>query len=223
MLVTEQNEILTEDMNTDRLVGNVLRIGQHIPIVDQHGVVTARKVLLVPSMTQEQTHSFRGLERRRMIQIKNALAAGLESNEEPVFISACVDYLAFNIGRFIAQGEGNLRRLAAAVPDDDEEGRGILDDIATTLEQTASALRCMVIENVDGEGSRLAAQAFVEHYNGTLVERKDPAQYIIRKYFSKDEYWQATDDVTPAVMEREADLYRRLVETSPAVAELDRT
>ena len=84
----------------------------------------------------------RHTERRHMIRVKNALAAGLALTPAPVeFLLACTDYLGYIVGRFTAQGRANVDRLAPRMAAaGDEEGARVVADIERTLGETEAAV-----------------------------------------------------------------------------------
>ena len=177
----------------------------------------------------EQTRQFRTLERRRMIRVKDALAAGIDA-EPPAtgFVAACIDYLEFIIGRFLHQGEGNIRRLCSIVPASDAADRKILTDIENTLASTRTQLQELIsARDAWREGHstdsdlRTACQAFLTFYNQILAHRKDPVQEIIAKYMEPETYWKQTDDVTADTIETEAKLFDELQASAPQGVQLE--
>ncbi|MEZ5566091.1 MAG: hypothetical protein R3F24_11445 [Gammaproteobacteria bacterium] len=179
----------------------------------------------------------RFVERRHMIAVKNAMAAGVEAGrsvEASAFLLACIDYLDFIIGRFQAQGRANLTRLGPKVEaSNDDEGRAVVADIGQTLDKTGEALQKLLAEAVPFRGNSpsrqtqdlvVAARRFVSFYDSVLASRKNPAQQIIDRYFTPEEYWKLTDDVTPASVATEHELYQRVVDLAPpGVAVPDQT
>lgn len=165
----------------------------------------------------------RNTERRHMIAVKDALAAGLQASRgSPEPILACVDYLGYVMGRFNEQGRANLERLrprvAAAGNREDER---IMADIAATIGRTEAELGQLLAAAAafrDGPEDGLtalsqAADAFIVFYNSILALRKNPAQEIIGRYFDDAEYWALTDDVTPVSIETEKNLFARVVQS----------
>jgi hypothetical protein len=180
-------------------------------------------------MTDEIRHH-RHTERRHMIRVKNALAAGL-NREQPNadFLLACTDYLGYIIGRFTAQGRANLERLGPRVAAaGDEEGARVVADIARTLGETEAALKDLLggaeafrKGAADDLPELLAAgRRFVAFYDAVLASRKDPAQKIIDKYFSSVEYWALTNDVTSESIAVEGQLFQRVARRAPAGVEV---
>lgn len=167
----------------------------------------------------------RQTERRHMIVVKDALAAGLKTSPaNPAFVLACVDYLGYIIGRFNAQGRANIDRLLprVAIAHDDEDRR-IVADIAATISTTEAELGLLVAAAAefrmaperDMPGLLKAGHRFVVFYNSVLASRKNPAQEIIGRYFDDAEYWALTDDVTPASIEAERSLFLRVTGLAP--------
>ncbi|MDP2326024.1 MAG: hypothetical protein Q8N51_18635 [Gammaproteobacteria bacterium] len=167
----------------------------------------------------------RRTERRHMIAVKDALAAGLGSSPaNPEFVLACVDYLGYIVGRFNAQGNANLKcllpRVVAKHNDDD---RRIVADIAATIHATEAELGLLLAAATkfrqDRESSvsdlLQAGHGFVSFYNSILASRKNPAQDIISRYFDDAEYWALTNDVTPASIEAESSLFLRVTGLAP--------
>lgn len=175
---------------------------------------------------RDEALQFRRTERRHMIRVKAALAAAIEMPVDHAALAlACVDHLGFIIRRFLAQGRHNISHLEPRImAADDREGRLVISDIARTL--AACELEFSQLEQaaagLDAAGSE-AMSVFVDHarhfvafYDATLASRKDPAQQIIRRHFSDEEYWTLTDDITDAVIREEQRLYSRVVELAPA-------
>lgn len=168
----------------------------------------------------------RHTERRHMIRVKNALAAGLGMTPPDAnFLLACADYLGWIVGRFTVQGRANLERLGPRVAAaGDEEGARIIADIALTLGQTESALAGLLAgaeawrnRPDDGLPELLAAgHRFVAFYDAVLASRKDPAQQIIDRHFSSAEYWALTNDVTSESVATEDALFQRVARLAPA-------
>lgn len=161
-----------------------------------------------------------------MIRVKEALQAALDGPADHHALAlACVRHLAFIVGRFMAQGQLNIRhlepRIAAAR---DRQGRQVIDDIARTLAACGAEFGRLqeAAERCGGPDARVtatfatAARRFVAFYDSTLAGRKDPAQQIIRQYFSDEEYWALTDDITDDVIRNEQQLFARVVELAPS-------
>ncbi len=179
----------------------------------------------MPSM--EDIQQYRTLERRHMIRVKDLLAAGLDrlrpgESGGVDLVLACVAYLEFVVGRFVAQGRGNVERLRAVIPAADAEGRGIVDDIERTLNGTRQQLDKLIAAREattagrgDADLLATASRAFVDFYDGTLARRKNPAQDIVARYVDPETYWRQTNDVTPESIETERALFHRLTELAP--------
>lgn len=170
----------------------------------------------------ETVRRHRHTERRHMIRVKDALAAGLEGDAPEEFLLACTDYLAYIIGRFRMQARRNLEGLKPRVEAaDDEEGRRVMADIEATMERTGQALDVLTRAAAGrarpggSEAFRAAARGFVDFYASVLAARKDPAQDIIARHFDSEEYWTLTDDVTPESVATERTLYARVVALAP--------
>lgn len=173
----------------------------------------------------DEIRDHRHTERRHMIAVKNALAAGLDATPPHAeFLLACADYLAWVIGRFTAQGRANVERLGPRIAAaGDEEGARIVADIAATLGRTEDALAGLLAgadacrdSPEDGLAELLAAgRRFVAFYNAVLASRKDPAQHIIDRHFSSAEYWALTNDVTGESVATEAALFARVARLAP--------
>ena len=167
----------------------------------------------------------RHTERRHMIRVKSALAAGLEAAAPDAdFLLACADYLGYIIGRFTAQGRANVERLGPRIAEaGDEEGGRIVADIARTLGETESALAGLLAgadacRDQPEQGLpqlQAAGRRFIAFYDAVLASRKDPAQQIIDKYFSSAEYWALTNDATPESVATEAALFQRVSRLAP--------
>lgn len=183
--------------------------------------------------SMEETRQYRTIERRHMIRAKNALAEGLDQLARGLtvdigFFMACADYLEFNMGRFVRQGVANLRRLRGVVPASDADNWRVIEDIEANLGHTRDHLdRLMQARKLASRGAAGAemlidaSRQFLEFYNQTLASRKDPAQDIVARYIPPDDYWQATDDVTPESIESEQQLFRQIAELAPAGIQLD--
>lgn len=181
----------------------------------------------------EEIEHYRTLERRHMIRAKDALAARLErlragESGDMEFVLACVAYLEFIVGRFVAQGRGNVVRLRAVIPDTDAAGRRTVDDIERTLGATRDQLDRLVAARdaaargvTELDGFVAACREFVDFYDGTLARRKNPAQDIVDKYIDADTYWRQTDDVTPESIQTERALFHRLTALAPDLVQPD--
>lgn len=171
----------------------------------------------------------RQTERRHMIAAKDALAAGLAVNaargdDLQNFYAACVDYLVMSLGRFHGQGFKNFDHLRPLVPESDAESRAALADLETTLttsrDEIAKLKRAMDVfltQGLSGQKTfEAAARTFVDFYNSTLAQRKNPAQVIIERYVPSEDYWKLTDDFTQEVIDTETRLFARIEEAAPA-------
>lgn len=176
-------------------------------------------------MPADDVRDHRHTERRHMIRVKNALAAGLDlSPPDADFLLACIDYLGWVIGRFTAQGRANVERLRPRVAAaGDAEGARVVADIAGTLGETEAALARLIS---GAEACRRAPQAglpglvaagrrFVAFYDAVLASRKDPAQQVIDRHFSSAEYWALTNDVTSDSVATEAALFQSVERLAP--------
>ena len=168
-----------------------------------------------------------------MIIAKEALSAGLNLiDRDPSsqkFLAASVSYLEYIIGRFIAQGRNNLVHLGQRILADNEDDQRIRRDIERTLEDTETRLDALVVSaaryctgSVPGTKQFVqAANEFINFYNNVLAQRKNPAQEIIQKYFSDNEYWQMTDDVTEESIATEQRLFDAVREDAPDGVDFD--
>ena len=66
-----------------------------------------------------------------------------------------------------------------------------------------------------------ASARYITFYASTFVKQKDPAQHIIAKHFSDEEYWRLTDDFTPTSIATEKRLYDAVKELAPAGVSLE--
>lgn len=177
----------------------------------------------------ELASEFRRTERRHMIRVKEALQAALAlPGDSDALALACVDHLGFIIDRFLAQGRLNIRHLQPrVVATGNETDKQVIDDIARTLaaceaalaelQATAARLKDSGADSACGHGDfEASASRFLAFYDSTLAGRKDPAQQIIRQYFTDGEYWALTDDISDEVINKERDLFARIVELAPA-------
>ncbi len=168
-----------------------------------------------------------------MIAVKNAFAAGLEQagkGQEPpfAFYAACVDYLVFSLGRFHAQGRANTRRLRPLVGDAAED-LAVLEDVEAMLaqseDQIARLQAAMARYARDPEKGRQAfeeaGRAYIAFYGTHFARRKDPAQQIIAKHFTDEEYWRLTNDFTPQSIATEKRLYAAVKAAAPRGISLD--
>ena len=177
----------------------------------------------------EQIREFRTLERRRMILIKDALAAATATElPDTRFMAACVDYLEYIIGRFLRQGQGNIARLREVVPASDTADQRLLTDIENTLASTRTQLQELIdARNAwrAGHGTDTdfctASQGFLAFYNQILAQRKNPVQEIIAKYIDPEVYWKQTDDITSETIDTEAKLFEQLRAAAPPGIQLD--
>ena len=157
-----------------------------------------------------------------MIAAKDALAQGLErlaagAPDGGEFVSACVDYLEFVVGRFIRQGRANIARLRGVVPETEADDRRVLDDIEAALAATSEQLDRMTAAR-GGAGFADAGRSFLRFYDGTLAQRKNRAQDIVDKYIDTTTYWRETDDVTEESIAEEQALFARLTALAPDIA-----
>lgn len=174
----------------------------------------------------ELASEFRRTERRHMIRVKEALQAALATpGGHAALALACVEHLGFIIGRFLVQGRLNVRHLEPRITAaGDGEGRQVIDGIAHTLAGCEAALAELQaaaarLKNSGTDASadfEASAERFLAFYDSTLASRKDPAQQIIRQYFTDGEYWALTDDISDEVIDKERDLFARIVELAPA-------
>ena len=177
---------------------------------------------------QAQFQQYRRIERRHMIAVKNAFAAGLaapgdDASASADFLGRCVDYLEFIIGRFVQQAQRNLAGLRRRVPREAEADWRIIRDIERTMADTADRIDALAVavrryqagSSKGREDFQREAETFVRFYDGVLAGRKDPAQEIIRRHFTDEEYWQLSNDVTAQSVDRERELFQQVMATAP--------
>ena len=173
-------------------------------------------------LSKDDIQRFRTIERRHMIRVKGALAAALARPvADPAVLRGCVDYLEFIVGRFVAQGRGNVQRLRAAIPPSDTASCGVVKDIEQTLATTRAQLEQLVAAR-DTDHLADACHTFVEFYDGTLARRKNPAQDIVDRYIDAETYWRETNDVTDESIATERTLFQHLAELAPELVQPDR-
>ena len=184
-------------------------------------------------LSMEEMQALRTTERRHMIGVKNAFAAGLalppnSATDTTPFLLACTDYLEFILGRFHAQGRANTGRLRPLVGDNQDELQ-ILTDIETMLGKSEREIsKLMAAASRFGQDPAAEQNAFVDagrhyvdFYHSVFAQRKDPAQQIIAKHFSDEDYWRLTNDFTDQSIDTERRLYARVKESAPPGVELD--
>ncbi len=160
-----------------------------------------------------EIQAFRHLERRRMIEIKDRISTLLdESVPDPRPLHACVRYLVFIVGRFVAQGLSNIEYLRLRVAPDDSEGHDNLEALEGMLHRAHARIGELrrALDDTQSGQLREAASNFVAFYDARMAPRKNDAQSIITKYVPSDEYWKVTADVTAVTIAREAELYAEI-------------
>lgn len=184
-------------------------------------------------ITMEEMQTLRQTERRHMIGVKNAFAAGLDGaaqESKPLFpfYKACIDYLKFSLGRFHAQGRGNTDRLRPLVGDNPNDLK-IVSDIQSMLDKSETEIAALSdamdrFEEDQNSGQSAfqdAGARYISFYGSTFVRRKDPAQHIIARHFSDEEYWRLTNDFTKTSIETEQRLYDAVKTAAPTGISLD--
>jgi len=178
-------------------------------------------------ISMQEMQALRQIERRHMIGVKNAFAAGLDLSSKGktptfAFYKACIDYLTFILGRFNAQGRGNTDRLRPLVSDSPDDLK-IVDDIDAMLDKSekeivllSNAMDTYARHQESGQGAfEEAGRHYIAFYGSTFVRRKDPAQHIIARHFSDEEYWRLTNDFTPESITTEQRLFAAVAQTAP--------
>jgi hypothetical protein len=168
-------------------------------------------------------------ERRRMVQVRQAFMAGLDSaaawnGREPAgFYCACADYLGFSMGRLYAQDGLIHDLLLQRIPASDTAAREELALLAeeqsrgrVLVEKLSRAARAL---RDSGGGTTPAFEAvaseFVAGFGSSLRARRNPFARYTEELFS-DADWERIAGVTPASTAEESRLFAGVRHTAPS-------
>jgi hypothetical protein len=167
-----------------------------------------------------------GFERRRQMQVRAALMAGLKSNATAIFLHACAEYLVDSLTRLDAQDMGISDRLKARVPRSEIEvhaGLAALDERqARARAATADFSRAVAAYRGGGaaETFHASVRGFANLIQSMMAPRRNPYERFTDALFTADD-WAAIADATPHAVAEEARLFARVKELAPPGADPD--
>lgn len=168
-------------------------------------------------------------ERRRMVQVREALVAGLETpaasrGRDPAeFYLACACYLQFSLGRLYRQDGLIHQLLSQRIGANDADAHAQLRTLSEeqrqgriVLEEFSGAARDL--QQSDGAGLHgflAAARAFTSSFNASASARRNPFFQYTEELFG-DADWERIAGVTPQSIVEEGRLFEAVRRTAPA-------
>lgn len=170
-------------------------------------------------------------ERRRQMQVRQALVAGLAQPPATEaararFLLACADYLLFAMDRLYVQDQGIDSRLRQYLPPDDAAARRLLDDVAARLAASRGAVEELrqLAGRLRGAGLQALPEfeagirRFTAGFEGQLRAHRNPmAEYTDR--FLGEADWAGIAAVSAASESREAALFAEVRAAAPPGAD----
>jgi hypothetical protein len=171
-------------------------------------------------------------ERRRMVQVRQALAAGLDrsaegkAREPGAFYLVCADYLGFSMGRLYQQDGLIHELLSQRIPGSDRDARQQLTLLGEQQQQGRRLLEDFTVAARDlRDGGHAALPSFKAAARGFLASFNSAAQAGRNPFFRytdalfDDADWERIAGVTPASIAEEARLFAAVRSAAPAGAE----
>lgn len=165
-------------------------------------------------------------ERRRQIQVRRALEAGLgtggPAGDRAAFYLACGDYLVWSMERLHAQDQQIHDRLGQRLPPAEVEAHASLAALSARQQKSralmaefAAALAGLRAAGPAGvETFEAAARQFVATFTGLLLPRKNPFFRHTDALFSESD-WTSIAGVSDASRAEEVALFARVQVTAP--------
>lgn len=179
-------------------------------------------------MTEASPRARIGFERRRQMQVRGAMAAGLQANDPAVpFFLACAQYLVVSLTRLDQQDMAISDRLKARVSQSESEVHNGLAALDVRQAMARAATAAFAAEVDAHKTARLSASAFVDRVRvfadliqGMMAPRRNPYEKYTDALFTADD-WVAIADATPAAIAEEATLFANIKTLAPASADPD--
>ncbi|MCB2107692.1 MAG: hypothetical protein KDE14_08340 [Rhodobacteraceae bacterium] len=155
-----------------------------------------------------------GVERRRQMQIRGALMAGLKAERpDPAFLAVCSAYLVVSLTRLDFQDMEILVRLRDRVPTsetDAHNGLTTLDERQAKARAATAAFAREVERYRTGQSDAAAfvtdVRAFADLIQGMMAPRRNPYERYTNELFTDDD-WAAIADATPEAVAEEKRLF----------------
>lgn len=174
-------------------------------------------------------------ERRRMVQVRQAFAAGLDGriaghDRSPAgFYLACADYLGFSMGRLFTQDQFIHDLLAERIPAGDVEAHrqlAVLNEQQRQGREQLSALgRAADFLRQAGGGAlpafESAAREFTASFNSSMPAKRNPFFRYTDELFT-DADWVRIAGTTPASVAEEERLFAAVRDLAPAGVDPER-
>jgi hypothetical protein len=174
-----------------------------------------------------------GRERRRQIQVRKALEAGLRDGNAAAelvdFFTGCGEYMVFSMDRLHAQDQMIHDLLAERIPASDRQAHQRLAELnarqarsRALMAEFRDSLERLKTSGAAGLGAfREAGSRFVRNFTGLLAPRRNPFEQYTNELFSAAD-WVAIAGVTDDSLAREAALFVAIQRSAPARLDPDR-
>jgi hypothetical protein len=171
-----------------------------------------------------------GFERRRQMQVRAALMAGLAQPGAPgparaAFLLACGEYLVASLTRLDAQDMAILTRLRARVPAAEAEVHEGLAALEARQAQARAATAAFAetidryrAGRLDAAAFEAAVRDFAALIQGMMAPRRNPYERHTDALFTAAD-WAAIADADPQALARETHLFAHVRAAAPAGAD----
>ncbi len=166
-------------------------------------------------------------ERRRMVQVRRALAQAIQGNKENQrdltdFYNACADYILYAQGRVHRQDFGIVDTLKERVPAEQTEHHALIDELKGRLQRSSEltddfslAAKSLREEGVAQQQTfEQAAERFFTEVVKALGTQRNPMSHITDQVIEPDD-WVKITGVTDEIRAQEEGLFRRIQEVAP--------
>lgn len=166
-------------------------------------------------------------ERRRMMQVRRAFAAGLESSGLPApgraaFYLACADYLHWSMARLHRQDQRIHDLVRERIAADDDAGRERLAALDRQQERSRALAddlhRAAQLLRNAGETGVPAFEAAARDYAAAFAKLVVPGRNPLFEYTDRlltDADWQEIAGVTPQIIAEEESLFGSVQAAAP--------
>ncbi|TDI65583.1 MAG: hypothetical protein E2O89_02435 [Alphaproteobacteria bacterium] len=173
-------------------------------------------------------NSYISQERRRMVQVRRALARAVDGNRDQPqdltsFYNACAEYIVYAQGRVHSQDQRIADRLKAGVPADQVDGHGRIDELIKRLQisRDLSAQFASAAQELRDKGAaqqkdfQEATETFLTEVTKALGSERNPLSDLTDQVMSSDD-WRQVADATDDIIAQEETLFAQVRASAPA-------
>lgn len=167
-------------------------------------------------------------ERRRMVQVRRALARAVDGNRDQPqdltsFYNACAEYILYAQGRVHSQDRRIADRLKAGVPADQVDDHARIDELIKRLQMSSdlSSQFAIAAQRLRSNGPaqqkdfQEATETFFTEVTKALGSERNPLSDLTDQVMSSDD-WQQVASVTDDITAQEETLFAQVRASAPA-------